>query len=59
VWADLATRVSYDRFARSGEPIVFGHEFCGAARSEQRRRRAHDLSGYAVAGVAAPLVAST
>jgi threonine dehydrogenase-like Zn-dependent dehydrogenase len=29
VWADLATRVGYDRFARSGEPIVFGHEFCG------------------------------
>jgi threonine dehydrogenase-like Zn-dependent dehydrogenase len=29
VWADLATRVGYDRFARSDEPIVFGHEFCG------------------------------
>jgi threonine dehydrogenase-like Zn-dependent dehydrogenase len=29
VWADLATRVGYERFARSNEPIVFGHEFCG------------------------------
>ncbi len=29
VWADLAMRVGYDRFARSDEPIVFGHEFCG------------------------------
>src|ERR1700689_5021832 len=29
VWADLAVRVGYDRFARSDEPIVFGHEFCG------------------------------
>ncbi len=28
-WAQLATRVGYDRFARSDEPIVFGHEFCG------------------------------
>jgi threonine dehydrogenase-like Zn-dependent dehydrogenase len=29
VWADLAMRVGYDRFARSDQPIVFGHEFCG------------------------------
>ena len=28
-WADLAVRVGYDRFARSEQPIVFGHEFCG------------------------------
>jgi threonine dehydrogenase-like Zn-dependent dehydrogenase len=28
-WADLAVRVGYERFARSTEPIVFGHEFCG------------------------------
>jgi threonine dehydrogenase-like Zn-dependent dehydrogenase len=28
-WADLAVRAGYDRFARSHEPIVFGHEFCG------------------------------
>jgi threonine dehydrogenase-like Zn-dependent dehydrogenase len=29
VWADLAVRAGYDRFARSHEKIVFGHEFCG------------------------------
>jgi threonine dehydrogenase-like Zn-dependent dehydrogenase len=28
-WAELAERVGYDRFARSDQPIVFGHEFCG------------------------------
>jgi threonine dehydrogenase-like Zn-dependent dehydrogenase len=28
-WAELARRIGYERFARSSEPIVFGHEFCG------------------------------
>ncbi|HYP47573.1 MAG TPA: alcohol dehydrogenase catalytic domain-containing protein, partial [Thermoleophilaceae bacterium] len=28
-WADLAARAGYDRFARSEQQIVFGHEFCG------------------------------
>ena len=28
-WADLAERAGYDRFGRSHEPIVFGHEFSG------------------------------
>ncbi len=28
-WADLAARAGYERFARSDEQIVFGHEFCG------------------------------
>jgi threonine dehydrogenase-like Zn-dependent dehydrogenase len=28
-WADLAGRAGYHRFARSHEPVVFGHEFCG------------------------------
>ncbi|HYP48111.1 MAG TPA: alcohol dehydrogenase catalytic domain-containing protein, partial [Thermoleophilaceae bacterium] len=27
--ADLAARAGYDRFARSEQQIVFGHEFCG------------------------------
>ncbi len=30
VWADMAQRVGYERFGRSSEEIVFGHEFCGA-----------------------------
>jgi threonine dehydrogenase-like Zn-dependent dehydrogenase len=28
-WAELAVKVGYDRFARSDQPVVFGHEFCG------------------------------
>ncbi len=28
-WAELARRAGYDRFARSDQQIVFGHEFCG------------------------------
>ena len=28
--ADLTQQMGYDRFARSDQPIVFGHEFCGA-----------------------------
>jgi len=28
-WAELAARAGYDHFARSGQEIVFGHEFCG------------------------------
>jgi threonine dehydrogenase-like Zn-dependent dehydrogenase len=28
-WADMAAEAGYDRFGRSQEPIVFGHEFSG------------------------------
>jgi threonine dehydrogenase-like Zn-dependent dehydrogenase len=28
-WAEMAAEVGYDRFARSDQPVVFGHEFCG------------------------------
>ncbi len=28
-WADLAARVGYDRFGRSDQALVFGHEFSG------------------------------
>ena len=28
-WADMAARAGYERFARSEQEIVFGHEFCG------------------------------
>jgi threonine dehydrogenase-like Zn-dependent dehydrogenase len=28
-WADVIGRMGYDRFGRSDQPIVFGHEFCG------------------------------
>ena len=29
-WADLAAKTGYQRFGRSDQPIVFGHEFSGA-----------------------------
>ncbi len=28
-WADLAAQAGYERFGRSHEPVVFGHEFSG------------------------------
>jgi threonine dehydrogenase-like Zn-dependent dehydrogenase len=28
-WAELAAREGYQRFGRSDQPVVFGHEFCG------------------------------
>jgi threonine dehydrogenase-like Zn-dependent dehydrogenase len=28
-WAELAARMGYDRFGRSDQPLVFGHEFSG------------------------------
>jgi threonine dehydrogenase-like Zn-dependent dehydrogenase len=28
-WAELALKVGYERFGRSDEPLVFGHEFSG------------------------------
>src|SRR3954451_16920601 len=29
-WAELAEEAGYDRFGRSNQPVVFGHEFSGA-----------------------------
>jgi threonine dehydrogenase-like Zn-dependent dehydrogenase len=29
-WADLSARLGYDRFGRSSQAVVFGHEFSGA-----------------------------
>jgi threonine dehydrogenase-like Zn-dependent dehydrogenase len=28
-WAEMALKVGYDRFGRSDQPVVFGHEFSG------------------------------
>src|SRR3954471_21414062 len=28
-WAEMAERSGYHRFARSDQPVVYGHEFCG------------------------------
>jgi len=29
-WAEMAAKTGYDRFGRSDQPIVFGHEFAGS-----------------------------
>jgi threonine dehydrogenase-like Zn-dependent dehydrogenase len=53
-WADLAARMGYDRFARSNEPIVFGHEFCGEVAEHGPRCRRSSPTGTPV--VALPLL---
>jgi len=53
-WAEMAARAGYDRFARSDEQIVFGHEFCGEV-AEHGPGSKHDTpAGTAV--VAVPLL---
>jgi threonine dehydrogenase-like Zn-dependent dehydrogenase len=50
VWADLAARAGYDRFGRSDEPVVFGHEFCGeVAEHGPKTRRATPTGAHVVA----------
>jgi threonine dehydrogenase-like Zn-dependent dehydrogenase len=53
-WAELAVRVGYDRFARSEQPIVFGHEFCGEVAEHGPGCRKTSPSGTRV--VALPLL---
>jgi threonine dehydrogenase-like Zn-dependent dehydrogenase len=53
-WADMAARTGYDRFGRSGEPLVFGHEFSGAVAEYGPGCRGRVPSGTPV--VALPLV---
>jgi threonine dehydrogenase-like Zn-dependent dehydrogenase len=53
-WADLAARAGYDRFARSDEKIVFGHEFCGELAEHGPRCRKGSPAGTRV--VALPLL---
>jgi threonine dehydrogenase-like Zn-dependent dehydrogenase len=53
-WADLAARAGYDRFARSEEQIVFGHEFCGEVAEYGPRPRKGPPTGTRV--VALPLL---
>ena len=53
-WADLAARMGYDRFARSDEPIVFGHEFSGQIAEHGPRCRKDSPAGTHV--VALPLL---
>jgi threonine dehydrogenase-like Zn-dependent dehydrogenase len=53
-WADMAARTGYDRFARSDQPIVFGHEFCGVVAEHGPNCRADTPPGTRV--VALPLL---
>jgi threonine dehydrogenase-like Zn-dependent dehydrogenase len=53
-WADLAQRAGYDRFGRSDEAVVFGHEFCGEVAEHGPGCRASTPTGTPV--VALPLL---
>jgi threonine dehydrogenase-like Zn-dependent dehydrogenase len=53
-WADMAARVGYDRFARSNEAVVFGHEFCGEVAEHGPGCRRSSPTGTQV--VALPLL---
>jgi threonine dehydrogenase-like Zn-dependent dehydrogenase len=53
-WADLAVKVGYDRFGRSDQALVFGHEFSGRVAEYGPGCREDVASGAAV--VALPLL---
>jgi threonine dehydrogenase-like Zn-dependent dehydrogenase len=55
-WADLAQRMGYDRFGRTHQPLVFGHEFCGTVAEHGPKTRRTSAAGTHV--VALPLVRS-
>jgi threonine dehydrogenase-like Zn-dependent dehydrogenase len=56
-WADLAAHVGYDRFARSEQSIVYGHEFCGSVAEFGPKSRRSVPTGAQV--VALPLLRSS
>jgi threonine dehydrogenase-like Zn-dependent dehydrogenase len=56
-WADLAARLGYDRFARSEQSIVYGHEFCGSVAEYGPKSRRSVPTGTPV--VALPLLRSS
>jgi threonine dehydrogenase-like Zn-dependent dehydrogenase len=56
-WADLAARLGYDRFARSEQSIVYGHEFCGSVAEYGPKSRRSLPTGTPV--VALPLLRSS
>jgi threonine dehydrogenase-like Zn-dependent dehydrogenase len=53
-WADLAASIGYDRFGRSAEPLVFGHEFSGTVAEYGPKTKRTLPTGTPV--VAVPLV---
>jgi threonine dehydrogenase-like Zn-dependent dehydrogenase len=55
-WADMTERLGYHRFARSDQPIVFGHEFSGRVAEYGQGCRREIPTGTAV--VALPILRS-
>ncbi len=53
-WADVAEQMGYDRFGRSDQPIVFGHEFCGSVAEYGPKARRTVPEGASV--VALPII---
>src|ERR1700683_5353542 len=53
-WADLAARLGYDRFMRSEQSVVFGHEFCGSV-AEYGPKSRRGVAAGAPGGGLAPL----
>ncbi|MEY2515068.1 MAG: hypothetical protein QOJ89_2426, partial [bacterium] len=53
-WADLAQQAGYERFGRSHEAIVFGHEFSGEVAEHGPGCRREVASGTPV--VALPII---
>jgi threonine dehydrogenase-like Zn-dependent dehydrogenase len=53
-WAGLAERIGYDRFGRSDQPLVFGHEFSGAVAEYGPSTRRRVPTGTPV--VALPII---
>jgi threonine dehydrogenase-like Zn-dependent dehydrogenase len=53
-WADMASKVGYDRMARQGDGVVFGHEFSGRVAEFGPKCRREVAAGATV--VAVPLV---
>jgi threonine dehydrogenase-like Zn-dependent dehydrogenase len=53
-WADMAAKVGYDRMARQGDGVVFGHEFSGRVAEFGPKTKRDVATGATV--VAVPLV---
>ena len=53
-WAELSERLGYDRFGRSDQPVVFGHEFSGRVAEYGPKTRGKIPTGAPV--VAMPLI---
>ncbi|WCB95446.1 zinc containing alcohol dehydrogenase superfamily protein [Baekduia alba] len=56
-WADMAAKTGYERFGRSDQPLVFGHEFSGRVAEYGPKAKGSIPTGTPV--VALPLVRGT